>query len=306
MGKKEILVLDVHNSIENEGCTLEEALQSFKVNLDNHAKVPVVVAVSRGKIVGMFYIKGYERDESTGRSHIDVKRVPFIFRILIGLNLDVRRKAHDQSTVRYKPLELNGIKSLAAGMKNFSPALRKTLLGILALLLLIFIFLLLPKSCKAKPENNFGGPNKLESNNKIEKNVAFAGVEFPVDFSEPVSLAETVLLSEMKFPEFEADSSEYKNGSEMQERCNFIAGILMGMLKADSNSKFIIKGYVADFANEIDDEKLALERASKIKAELVRRGIPEKVLLTVSGGKTNRWGSTNDSNRICTIESSKS
>ena len=165
---------------------------------------------------------------------------------------------------------------------------------------MVLIFFLLPKSCKTKSEISFGESDKLEFNEKIEKSVAPSGLEFPVGFSEPVS------LPEMKFPEFTADSSEYRNDSEMQERCNFIAAILADMLKNKVDSKFVIKGYVADFANEIDDEELALERALKIKAELVRRGIPEKLLVAVSGGKTNRWGSTNDSNRICTIESSKS
>ncbi len=291
--KKEILVLDVHNSIENEGRSLEEALQSFRVNLDNHDDVPLVVAVSRGKIVGMFYIKGSVRDEDTGRSQLVTKPVPFIFRILIGLNLDVKRKLHDRSAVRYKPLELHGITSLAFAMGDFNPSLGKILLGILALLLLILVLFLLPKSCKTKSETNL-------------KKIDYAGQEFLVGFSEHVSLPERVVLSEMRFPEFVADSSEYRNDSEMQERCNFIAGILMEMVKNKVDSKFVIKGYVADFANEIDDEELALERALKIKAELVRRGIPEKLLLAVSGGKTNRWGSTNDSNRICTIESSKS
>ena len=302
MEKKEILVLDVHNSIENEGRSLEEALQSFRVNLDNHDDVPLVVAVSHGKIVGMFYIKGSEHDEDSGRSQVVVKRVPFILRILIGLNLDVKRKLHDRSAVRYKPLELNGITSLALAMGNFNPTLGKILLGILALLLLILILFLLPKSCKTKSENNFVESQKLEFNKKID----YSGRGFSVGFSEHVSLPERVVLSEMKFPEFTADSSEYRNDSEMQERCNFIAAILADMLKNKVDSKFVIKGYVADFANEIDDEELALERALKIKAELVRRGIPEKLLVAVSGGKTNRWGSTNDSNRICTIESSKS
>lgn len=299
MENKEILVLDVHNSIENEGRSLEEALQSFRVNLDNHDDVPLVMAVSHGKIVGMFYIKGSEHDEDSGRSQVVVKRVPFILRILIGLNLDVKRKLHDRSAVRYKPLELHGITSLALAMGNFNPTLGKILLGILALLLLILILFLLPKSCKTKSETNL-------------KKIDYAGQEFPVGFAEPVSLPERAALSveafssEMRFPEFVADSSEYRNDSEMQERCNFIAGILMEMVKNKADSKFVIKGYVADFANEIDDEELALERALKIKAELVRRGIPEKLLVAASGGKTNQWGSTNDSNRICTIESSKS
>ena len=69
------------------------------------------------------------------------------------------------------------------------------------------------------------------------------------------------------------------------------------------NLEFIIKGYVAEFDNEINGDNLALERALKIKSELIIREVPENNLIAISGGTTNRWGNERRLNRAVTIES---
>lgn len=105
MANENVLVLDVHKSIVNEGVTVRECVEdAFKVNLDKHPDVGTVVAVSKGEIVGIFGIADYKRYRD-GRTHIDTKNLSWRTKRLIEQKLNVTRKFGDRSAVRYKTLK---------------------------------------------------------------------------------------------------------------------------------------------------------------------------------------------------------
>jgi len=59
------------------------------------------------------------------------------------------------------------------------------------------------------------------------------------------------------------------------------------MLKAKPNAKVEIEGYTDDVGTIAYNQKLSVERAERVKAYLVSKGIPEKSLTTVGYGKNN-------------------
>ena len=121
--------------------------------------------------------------------------------------------------------------------------------------------------------------------------------------SEPEESPMQIILSETKSFEFRADRRDYVNYDDAMKWCDNIAKEIQNRLLINPSEEFLIKGYVADFDNEIDGNQLSLERAIKIKNELIKRGIPANSLQVNSGGTTNRWGTERKENRAVTIES---
>lgn len=112
-------------------------------------------------------------------------------------------------------------------------------------------------------------------------------------------------MKKIKSFEFHADRRDFVNPDEAEIWLDSISKEMKDLLRQDSNLKFKICGYVAEFTNEIDDKILSQERADVIKKKLVKRGIPSKQLITVPMGKTTQWGTERKLNRVVTIESFK-
>ena len=112
-----------------------------------------------------------------------------------------------------------------------------------------------------------------------------------------------IILSETKSFEFRADRRDYVNYDDAMKWCDNMTKEIKKRLLVNPSEKFLIKGYSADFDNEIDGNILSLERAVNIKNELIKRGIPAYSLQVESGGTTNRWGIERKENRAVTIES---
>lgn len=111
------------------------------------------------------------------------------------------------------------------------------------------------------------------------------------------------LLPETKSFEFRADRRDYVDNQKAMIWCNENAQKIKDILKQHPNTKFLIKGYVAEFENEIDGDNLAKERVENIKKELIKRQVPESALEVDIGGRTTRWGNERSENRAVTIES---
>ena len=121
--------------------------------------------------------------------------------------------------------------------------------------------------------------------------------------SESEDFSTQIILSETKSFEFRADRRDYVNYDDAMKWCDNIANEIKNRLLINPSEEFLIKGYVADFDNEIDGNTLSLERATNIKNELINRGLPADSLQVKSGGTTNRWGTERKENRAVTIES---
>lgn len=121
--------------------------------------------------------------------------------------------------------------------------------------------------------------------------------------SESEDFSTQIILSETKSFEFRADRRDYVNYDDAMKWCDNIANEIKNRLLINPSEEFLIKGYVADYDNEIDGNTLSLERATNIKNELINRGIPADSLQVKSGGTTNRWGTERKENRAVTIES---
>ncbi len=111
------------------------------------------------------------------------------------------------------------------------------------------------------------------------------------------------LISETKSPVFRSDRRDFVSSSDAEDWFVSQAEKITGILENHPELRINICGYVADFANEVDDYKLSLERARNVKKGLVRNGVPEKIIAVISMGKTSRWGEDRALNRFATIES---
>ncbi|MDD6486765.1 MAG: hypothetical protein PUF61_07470 [Spirochaetales bacterium] len=171
----------------------------------------------------------------------------------------------------------------------------KTLLGIIVFLVLIILLLILLKTCSIETK-------KLQSDKEFQPGYVET-IEIPNKISESIEKLKDIVLPETKSFEFRADSSDYLNNLDANEWCDTMALKIKKELIKNPNLEFIIKGYVAEFDNEINGDNLALERALKIKSELIIREVPENNLIAISGGTTNRWGNERRLNRAVTIES---
>ena len=112
-----------------------------------------------------------------------------------------------------------------------------------------------------------------------------------------------ITLPETKSFEFRADRRDYVNYEDAMKWCDNMSKEIQQRLLINPSEIFLIQGYAADFDNEIDGNKLSLERAINIRNELIKRGIPADSLQVKSGGTTNRWGTERKENRAVTIES---
>lgn len=163
----------------------------------------------------------------------------------------------------------------------------KILVAILIIVLLIILISI--KTCTHEI-------NEIQSTSKESLHVITESVS-------SVEKSNLIVLPETKSFEFRADRRDYVNNSDAEKWCDEMALKIKNELRKNPNLTFIIKGYVAEFDNEIDDNFLAQERADKIKLELIRRNVPDKNLITMSGGSTNRWGNDRKLNRAVTIKS---
>lgn len=163
----------------------------------------------------------------------------------------------------------------------------KILVAILIIVLLIILISI--KTCTHEI-------NEIQSTSKESLHVITESVS-------SVEKSNLIVLPETKSFEFRADRRDYVNNSDAEKWCDEMALKIKNELRKNPNLTFIIKGYVAEFDNEIDDNILAQERADKIKSELISRNVPDKNLITMSGGSTNRWGNDRKLNRAVTIKS---
>lgn len=179
---------------------------------------------------------------------------------------------------------------LACGVSvNFFLKYFYIFLSIIGIIILLILILLLLKTCTLKVKH-------VES---IEKEI----IELPNRTMSYTEESKTIVLRETKSFEFKADRRDYVNNSDAAAWCDAMALKINTELKKNPKLKFIIKGYVANYDNEIDGDNLALERALKIKLELINRNVPDGNLIIMSGGATNRWGNERKMNRAVTIES---
>lgn len=139
----------------------------------------------------------------------------------------------------------------------------------------------------------------LKSYNKETLKISSTTYDIQVEKSSIISIG----LGETKSFEFRADRCDYVNNDDAKSWCDNTAIKINNILSENSTMNFVIKGYTADFDNEINDITLSLQRAEKIKEELVSRGIPGEILKIEPIGKTNRWGLERKNNRAATIES---
>lgn len=217
-----------------------------------------------------------------------IKRTRFFNIFYPGYNLAKIINPHlPVHTYRIRPEVLkkqrysNRLFYLITGQKNkkikilFLPW-KKIVTALAVIILLLFIFLLL-KVCKEPI---------------VEKKAENVIVTQP-----------KILLQEIKSPIFKADKSSFTDQKAANIWLDMIANEISEKLNKNPRLQFKINGYVADFPNEIDDIILSRKRADNIKAELIKRGISEKILVTVPVGKTERWGKEREENRAVTIVS---
>ena len=218
-------------------------------------------------------------------------------------NINAQRKFVDKSLIKYFDENLKSkslLKRLFISIKTSNVKIacgipvsfvikffRKILVIILIIVLLILLISI--KTCTH-------GINKIQPTSKESLPVITESVS-------SVEKSNLIVLPETKSFEFRADRRDYVNNSDAEKWCDEMALKIKNELRKNPNLTFIIKGYVAEFDNEIDGNFLAQERADKIKSELISRNVPDKNLITMSGGSTNRWGNDRKLNRAVTIES---
>lgn len=141
--------------------------------------------------------------------------------------------------------------------------------------------------------------NKINNKTQVQSIITNDIENIPLESEVSISH----IITEKKSLEFRADRRDFENYDDAIIWCNDMAKEIQDRLLISPDEKFLITGYVAEFNNEIDGEKLSLERAINVKNELIKCGIHEDSLQVTSGGATNRWGTERRKNRVVTIES---
>ncbi|MGN0739177.1 MAG: OmpA family protein [Treponema sp.] len=140
----------------------------------------------------------------------------------------------------------------------------------------------------------------IKINKNQIKNIVTNNID---DISLESEVSTSYIITEKKSLKFRADRRDFEDYDDAIIWCNEMAKEIQNRLSISPDEKFLITGYVAEFNNEIDGEKLSLERAMNVRKELIKLGIPEDSLQVKSGGATNRWGTERRNNRVVTIES---
>lgn len=237
------------------------------------------------------------------QSEVDGKWLVEMFKNSGRDNINAQRKFVDKRLIKYFDENLKSkslFKRLFISIKTSNVKIAcgipvnfvikffgKILVAILIIVLLIILISI--KTCTHEI-------NEIQSTSKESLHVITESVS-------SVEKSNLIVLPETKSFEFRADRRDYVNNSDAEKWCDEMALKIKNELRKNPNLTFIIKGYVAEFDNEIDDNFLAQERADKIKLELIRRNVPDKNLITMSGGSTNRWGNDRKLNRAVTIKS---
>lgn len=227
-----------------------------------------------------------EMFKNSGRDNINAQR-KFVDKRLIKY-FDENLKSKSLFKRLFISIKTSNVKIACGIPVNFIIKFFRKILVII-LIIVILILLISIKTCTH-------GINKVQPTSKESLPVIMKSVS-------SVEKSNLIVLPETKSFEFRADRRDYVNNSDAEKWCDEMALKIKNELRKNPNLTFIIKGYVAEFDNEIDDNFLAQERADKIKSELISRNVPDKNLITMSGGSTNRWGNDRKLNRAVTIKS---
>ena len=227
-----------------------------------------------------------EMFKNSGRDNINAQR-KFVDKRLIKY-FDENLKSKSLFKRLFISIKTSNVKIACGIPVNFIIKFFRKILVII-LVIVILILLISIKTCTH-------GINKVQPTSKESLPVITKSVS-------SVEKSNLIVLPETKSFEFRADRRDYVYNSDAEKWCDEMALKIKNELRKNPNLTFIIKGYVAEFDNEIDDNFLAQERADKIKSELISRNVPDKNLITMSGGSTNRWGNDRKLNRAVTIKS---
>lgn len=198
-----------------------------------------------------------------------------------------------KSTMNWLIYLLSGHMTDSANKKKNSKFFTNLFLKfVFPVLLLILLFLLIPKTCSSKKNVNVP---IIENKTGLKKPLAIEEFILPYDQIHFMKDTRFFLSEGNKYTGALPDMTEGK----YEDRLDNIANGINNIIKTKHNTIFYIKGFSANIPNhERSEYILSKQRTERVKEELIKRGIPEKNLKCFYMGSTDLWGdNTNETNR---------